>query len=126
MNDQKKSSFNILLTGAFTILSALYIYPVLLIFFNSLKEERSITTETAFALPTAETFVGFENYINALSSQGFAQSFFYSAYITVSGVALILLCCSMCAWYITRVNNKFSKGMYYIYAFSAWLCRSRW
>jgi len=33
-------------------------------------------------------------------------------------VALILLCCSMCAWYITRVNSLMSKAMYYLCVFS--------
>ncbi len=33
-------------------------------------------------------------------------------------MALILLCCSMCAWYITRVNSLMSKAMYYLCVFS--------
>ncbi len=118
MKDVKNSKLNMLFTVIFTILSALYVYPIIMILLNSFKDERAITTDTAFQLPTAETFVGFQNYINALSSQGFAQSFYYSAFITVSSVVLILLCCSMCAWYITRVNMKFSKVMYYLCVFS--------
>ncbi len=116
--DNQKSKLNIFLTVFFSLLSVAYVYPILMIFFNSLKDERAITTETAFELPTAETFVGLTNYINALGAQGFAQSFFYSLFITVSSVILILVCCSMCAWYIMRVNSVFSKGMYYLCIFS--------
>lgn len=117
---QKKKKFdvNLLLTIVFSILGALYMYPIIMIILNSFKVENAITTSGAFQLPTSDTFAGFENYISAISSQGFLQSFFYSVFITVSSVALILLCCSMCAWYISRVNNWISKLMYLLCAFS--------
>lgn len=105
-------------TLLFSVLAVLYVYPIVMIFFNSLKKETSITTRTAFTLPNADTFAGLENYVNALSSKGFLQSFGYSAVITITSVALILLCCSMCAWYIVRVNSLASKIMYYLCVFS--------
>ena len=105
-------------TVFFSILSVLYMYPIVMVVLNSLKVETAISTGTAFELPTAETFAGLSNYVNAINSQGFLQSLFYSAFITVSSVALILLCCSMCAWYINRVNNFLSKLMYLLCAFS--------
>ncbi len=116
MSDAKKG--NNFLTVIFAVLAALYVYPIILVIINSLKLETSITTETVFDLPNAETFAGLENFIIAISSQGFLQSFFYSLFITVTGVVLILLCCSMCAWYITRVKGIFSKIMYYLCVFS--------
>ncbi len=105
-------------TALFTLLSVLYVYPIVMILLNSFKIETAITTSGAFTLPTADTFAGFTNYVNALMAKGFLQSFGYSLFITVSSVALILLCCSMCAWYITRVNSPISKGMYYLCVFS--------
>ncbi len=81
-----------------------------MILMNSLKTERAITTSHAFDLPNAETFVGLKNYIYGIQEMDFLSSFWYSLVITVSSVALILLCCSMCAWYITRVQNTLSKG----------------
>lgn len=102
----------------FSILSALYMYPIVMIILNSFKKENTISTDTAFHLPTAEGFAAWENYIAAISSQGFLKSLGYSLFITVSSVALILLCCSMCAWYISRVNNWLSKLMYLLCAFS--------
>ena len=113
-----KFDLNFLLTIIFSVISAVYMYPIFMVVINSLKLENAISTNTAFALPTAETFAGLANYVNAIMSQGFAKSLFYSLFITVSSVALILLCCSMCAWYITRVNNWISKLMYGLCAFS--------
>ena len=105
-------------TVFFTILAVLWMYPIFMVVINSLKVERAITTESAFALPTADTFAGLSNYISALGAQGFLKSFGYSLFITVSSVVLILLCCSMCAWYINRVHSLISKVMYLLCAFS--------
>lgn len=93
-------------------------YPVMMILFNSLKKESAISTSTVFELPNAETFNGLSNYVNAIDAQGFLWSLFYSVIITVSSVALILVCCSMCAWYISRVNSWLSKLIYAMCAFS--------
>lgn len=116
---QKKGNISGLLWTIFlSVLSALYMYPIVMVVLNSLKQERAITTEGTFELPTAETFAGLENYVNAIQSQGFLESLFYSVFITVTSVGLILICCSMCAWYISRVNNWISKLMYLLCAFS--------
>ena len=103
------------------LLSALclvWIYPVILILNNSLKLETAISTATVFDLPTSETFVGLANYVHGVTQMNFLASFGYSVIITVTSVALIILCCSMCAWYITRVNILASKLMYLLCAFS--------
>lgn len=101
-----------------TLLSLIYVYPIFMILFNSVKKETAITTSGVFMLPTAETFVGLENFVNAIHSKGFLQSLGYSLLITISSVAAILICCSMCAWYITRVKGKLSKILYYLFVFS--------
>ncbi len=115
---KKKTATGLVLTIVFSVLAVLYLYPIFMILANSFKQERSITTETAFQLPTPQTFAGLDNYMASLTTQGFAQSFFYSTFISVTSVVLILLCCSMCAWYITRIKSAFSKGMYYLFVFS--------
>lgn len=119
MNNLKaKHAINMVFTVVFTVLAVLYVYPVFMILINSFKVETAISTSTVFQLPTAETFAGAANFVAAVVSQGFLQSFFYSAFITVTSVALILLCCSMCAWYITRINGPVSKAIYYLCVFS--------
>ena len=114
----KDRRINSVLSVVLTIVCILWMYPVFMILMNSLKTERAITTTHAFELPTAETFVGLKNYIYGLAEMDFLSSLWYSFIITISSVALILLCCSMCAWYITRVQGVLSKGMYYLCVFS--------
>ena len=109
---------NAILSVVLGVLCVAWIYPIVMIFFNSLKTERAITTSRAFELPTAGTFVGLKNYIYGIQEMDFLSSFWYSLVITVSSVVLILLCCSMCAWFITRVNGKLSKLMYGLCMFS--------
>ena len=114
----KDRRINSVLSVVLTIVCILWMYPVFMILMNSLKTERAITTTHAFELPTAETFVGLKNYIYGIAEMDFLSSLWYSFIITISSVALILLCCSMCAWYITRVQGVLSKGMYYLCVFS--------
>ena len=114
----KKKIIDTALTCLMTILALSFIYPVALILFNSLKEETSISTNTVFTLPTAETFAGMENYVNAVNSKGFFVSFGYSLVITITSVLAICVFCAMCAWYITRVENKLTSMVYYLCVFS--------
>ena len=117
MPKQKKMWDNIL-TVIMTLLSLLWIYPIVLILLNSLKTEGSFTTSTVFRLPTAETFAGLRNYVYGVTKMDFLSSMGYSLLITITSVVLILLCCSMTGWYLTRVNNKLSKFMNLLIVFS--------
>ena len=56
--------------------------------------------------------------MTAIVSQGFLHSLGYSLFITLSSVALILVCCSMCAWYITRVKGVVSSALYFLFVLS--------
>ncbi len=116
--EKKNKVSNILLILVMTILAVSFLYPIVMILFNSFKEETAISTDTVFQLPTKETFAGLANYIDALNSKGFFQSFMYSLFITVTSVLAICICCSMCAWYITRVKGIISSLLYYLFVFS--------
>lgn len=115
---KKKQIQDTVMIAFLSILALLYVYPIVMILFNSVKRETAITTAGAFTLPTADTFAGLANYANAIASKGFLQSLGYSLLITITSVAAILICCSMCAWYITRVKGKLSKILYYLFVFS--------
>lgn len=117
-NSKKTHRINNIISVVLGLICVAYVYPIVLILLNSLKTERAITTTRIFELPTAETFTGLANYIYGITSMNFLESFWYSLFISVSSVLLILLCCSMCAWYITRVHGKLSSGMYYLCVFS--------
>ena len=109
---------NVLLTVLLAALCVVWLYPVLLILINSPKDELAISTATVFELPTQATFAGLHNYTYGITQLNFLQSFGYSATITITSVVLILLCCSMCGWYITRVSSMISKAMYLLCVFS--------
>ena len=109
---------NRLLTALLALLSLAWVYPVVMILLNSLKKETAITTAGAFQPPTARTFGGLAHYWDVLFKRGFALSFGYSLLITLSSVALILICCSMCAWFITRVRTWWTRALYFLFVFS--------
>lgn len=115
---KKTKVVDIILILIMIVMAATFLYPIIMILFNSFKKEIAISTDTVFELPVKETFAGIENYINALESKGFFDSFIYSLFITISSVLAICICCSMCAWFITRVKSKITSILYYLFVFS--------
>ena len=115
MENKKK---NPVATIILAVISILWMYPIVLILFNSLKKESAITTSTVFSIPNKETWNGLSNFVASVTQMDFLKSFWYSLVISVMSVVLILLCCSMCAWHIVRVNGKLSKPFYYLCVFS--------
>lgn len=113
-----KKLLNALVVVILSICAIAWIYPVFMIVINSFKVETAISTDTVFDLPTAEVFAGLQNYVAAIEAQGFLKSLGYSLLITITSVAAILFFCSMCAWYIARVNTFFTRALYYMFAFS--------
>lgn len=99
------------------ILAVLYLTPIFIVFMNSFKG-RFYISDTPFALPNAQTFVGIKNYFSGIAKTGFIQAFGYSLFITVFSVATIVLFTAMTAWCITRVKSKFSSFLYYLLVFS--------
>lgn len=114
----KKKTLNRIATVIFTIISFFWMFPIILIFYNSLKEETATGTSTIFNLPGKDTFVGLEHYIEAINDQGMMSAFGYSFIISISSVILIIICCSMAGWFIVRVNNIWTKMFYYLCLFS--------
>ena len=108
-----------ILTVVFTVLAVAYLYPILLVLINSFKTNAAINLNT-FALPNSETFMGWQNYIKGMTfgNYPFYRSVEYSVVITILSVALILVCTSMAAWYISRVGSVFSKIVYMLCVFS--------
>ena len=107
------------LTVVFAALSIVWLFPIFEVVINSFKEN-SFVNLNPFALPNEESYVGFANYIKGMTfgNYPFLKSVSFSLLITVVSVALILLCCSMSAWYIARVNSLISKIFYYLCLFS--------
>ena len=104
-------------TVFFTILSLIWIYPIVLVFINSFKKKVYIS-KNAFSLPNKDSFAGWENYTTGIERTNLIGSFGWTVFITVGAVALILLCYSMCAWWIVRVNNWVAKLLYTLFLFN--------
>jgi len=116
MHAQKRLQDNILFV-LLSILAVIYMAPILIVFMNSFKG-RFFISDTPFALPNSQTFVGSLNYTSGIAKTGFIQAFGYSLFITVFSVATIVLFTSMTAWCITRVKSKVSSLLYYLLLFS--------
>ena len=116
---EKYSLGSTLLTVFFTLLSLVWVIPIFEVVNNSFKSNNFVNLDP-FALPNAESFMGFDNYIKGMTfgNYPFFKSAWYSLFITVASVALILLLCSMSAWYIARVKSLGSKAFYYLCLFS--------
>ncbi len=119
MKIKKYSTASTILTIAIVLICLIWIMPIIEVITNSLKTNDAINT-SVFALPNAESFVGLGNYLKGLTfgNYPFLKSAFYSVFISVVSTGLILLCCSMAAWYIARVDSPFARFFYYLCLFS--------
>ena len=108
-----------LLTILFALVSLFYVFPVFMVLLNSFKLNTFVKTDT-FGWLTEENFAGFDNFIKGMTFGGYSfwKSVLYSTIITLLSTALILLCTSMSAWFISRVDSKFCRGIYYTCVFS--------
>ena len=113
------TTLSTVLTCVFAVLSVIWLIPIFEVLINSLKANAYVNLNP-FALPNSESFVGLANYIKGMTfgNYPFLRSVSYSLFITVVSVVLILLFCSMSAWYIARVNSGISKVFYYLCLFS--------
>lgn len=117
MSNVRKAKHGWVLTLIFSLISIAYMMPIVIVLMNSFKRKIFISNRP-FALPDAKSFVKIENYINGIQKTDFFRAFGYTLFITVGSVFVIVLCTSMCAWYISRVKNKWTTGIYYLFAFS--------
>lgn len=113
----KKVKHGGIFTAIFSIISIGYIFPILLVFINSFKKKAYISRKP-FDIPTGKMYVGLENYFRGIKQANFLEGAKWSTVITVGSVFLIILCTSMCAWYIVRVKNALTKAIYYLCLFA--------
>ncbi|MCI5917721.1 MAG: carbohydrate ABC transporter permease [Roseburia sp.] len=116
---KSKKARSTLITIILSIVTIIYIAPIFVVLMNSFKGNTYVKTQT-FEFPNSETFVGWANYIKGFTfgNYPFLKSVGYSAMITILSTILILVCTSMAAWYIVRVNSRFCKVVYYLFVFS--------
>lgn len=114
---KERSALSAAGTGIFTILGIVYILPILIVLMNSFKKKVYINKQP-FQLPDGKTMAGLENYMTAIDKYNLLSAVGWTVFITVGSVLVILVCTSMCAWYITRVKSKFTKMLYLLCVFS--------
>lgn len=109
----------LVLTVVMLIISVAWVFPVVMVAINSFKKTDYVKTDT-FAIPSGEMFVGMDNYTKGITfgNYPFYKSVLFSVVITLLSVALILICTTMAAWYIARVNSIVCKAIYYTCIFS--------
>ena len=109
----------LVLTIVMSIISLAWVFPVVMVAINSLKKSDYVKSDT-FAIPEGEMWAGFGNYDKGMNfgDYPFWKSVLFSVVITVLSVALILICTTMAAWYIARVNSISCKGIYFTCIFS--------
>ncbi|RSX53398.1 sugar ABC transporter permease [Bifidobacterium dolichotidis] len=117
MSNFEKPKRGALWTLFFSALSLAWVFPLFLVLINSFKKKAYIS-DNAFAFPNGDTFAGFDNYIRGIEVTNFFASFCWTLLITVGSVCLILLCTSMCAWWIVRVDNWAAKTLYTLFLFN--------
>ena len=106
-----------ILVAILAVLSLIWVIPLAFILINSFKG-RFYISDAPFALPTRETFVGFDNYATGLALSGFVRAIGWSLFVTVGSVTVIVLFTAMTAYFITRVKTWWTSLIYYLFAFS--------
>ena len=101
----------------FAVISLLYISPILIVLVNAFKKKIFISSQP-FTLPNEKSFVGLENFQTAMEKYGFVEAVGWNLLITICSVIVILVCTSMFAWFITRVQNRTTKLLYLLCVFS--------
>ena len=114
---QKQADLSRLGTGLFSFLCIVYVLPIVVVLMNSFKKKSYINLEP-FQLPNETTLTGLDNYTAAIDQYGFLKAVGWTVFITVGSVLAILICTSMCAWYITRVKTRVTKAIYILCVFS--------
>lgn len=114
---KKAKISNILIFIFLLALSIIFLIPIITVIANSFKNKFSIS-QTPFIFPNSQNFAGIENYVSGINDTGFIAAFFWSLFITVASVAVIVLFTAMTAWYITRIKTKTNKILYYLFVFS--------
>lgn len=104
-------------TCILTVVAIFYVSPLLVVLMNSFKKKAFINLEP-FNPPSEKTWIGVENYANAINDYGFLKAVLWTLVITVGSVVVILICTSMFAWFITRVSNRTTKTLYTLCVFS--------
>lgn len=103
-NNLRKSLFEILII----VLACAYIYPVFLMFINSVKPFKEVVVD-AIALPTK---LALENYQYVIDKMSYGNLFLNNVIVTTVGIVGIVAFSSLAAYILDRRRTKYSKFAY--------------
>jgi raffinose/stachyose/melibiose transport system permease protein len=92
------------------LLALLFLYPIFLVFNNSLKSFREVMTDV-IALPKQLTF---ENYTYVWDAIDYPQLFLNNLIITTVGIVGIILVSSIGAYKLSRTKGRMSALIYFL------------
>jgi len=107
---KKKKLRLIVLEVIMLFLGIVYIYPVFLMFMNSVKPFKEVVTDV-IALPSQ---IAWENYRYVIDKMDYGRLFLNNMVITVTGIAGIILFSSISAYILDRRKNRYTKLIYSI------------
>ncbi|MBQ0072203.1 MAG: carbohydrate ABC transporter permease [Spirochaetales bacterium] len=115
----REKTIKTILTIVFSILCLIWVLPVVLVVMNSFKVNTFVKTQT-FSFPVGDMWAGWSNFIKGMTygNYPYAKAVFYSFYMTIVSTFFILLCTSMTAWYISRVDSLIGRIVYFLCVFS--------
>ncbi|MCV9886394.1 carbohydrate ABC transporter permease [Metabacillus halosaccharovorans] len=88
------------------VIAVFQVYPLIWLFFFSLKDNQEVFSNSPFALPTNPKW---ENYTTVWTEGNISLYFFNSVWITVLAVVLTVLLASFVTFAITRMKWKLNK-----------------
>ncbi|MDF2590396.1 MAG: carbohydrate transporter permease [Anaerocolumna sp.] len=105
---QMKQLKNFTLILFIVILGGIYIYPVFLMFLNSVKPFKEVVIDV-IALPSK---IALENYSYVYDKMNYGKLFFNNVIITVTGIFGIILFSSITAYILDRRRTKYTQIAY--------------
>lgn len=107
---RKKRIRKIILEVVMVVLAIVYIYPVFLMFDNSLKPFKEVLTNV-LALPSK---VAFENYSYVFNKMNYGTLFWNNVLITAIGIAGIVAFSSLSAYILDRRKSRYTKLAHFL------------
>lgn len=109
-NKQKKKLSLIALELVMIVIAIIYIYPITLMFINSVKSFGEVVTDV-IALPTK---IEWQNYTYVIDKMKYGRLFFNNVVITTIGIIGIIGFSSMTAYILDRRRTKYTNIAYLI------------
>jgi raffinose/stachyose/melibiose transport system permease protein len=104
----KRNRGNIITLICLTLISLLFLYPLFLVFINSLKTYAQLLTDV-FSLPVK---VEWGNYPHAWALMDYPRAFLNTLYVTAVGIVGIIFISSLAGYKLARTKTRLSNFLF--------------